>query len=171
MAAGQLFAPDGSPEGPVRMPWGPVGIHIFIVQQNGSIESSDGASWVFSCQLGVLVETQKKTTEPDRTRRALTDDSMDPYWHTIIYGHLQHLMGIIRTQKFQPRFRRLNRSEGLAARGYFIPGGASQRGGGQAPAFRVARCRTRSLVDIRLGPVGSRQGSSGFIGDPYGSVS
>ena len=63
------------------------------------------------------------------------------------------------------------RSEGLAARGYFIPGGASQRGGGQAPAFRVARCRTRSLVDIRLGPVGSRQGSSGLVGDPYGSVS
>ena len=48
------------------------------------------------------------------------------------------------------------------ARGYFIPGGASQRGGvSQAPAFRVARCRTRSLVDIRLGPIGSRQGSSG----------
>ena len=45
------------------------------------------------------------------------------------------------------------------ARGYFIPGGASQRGGGQAPAFRVARCRTRSLVDIRLDPVGSHQGS------------
>ena len=57
------------------------------------------------------------------------------------------------------------------ARGYFIPGGTSQRGGGQAPAFRVARCRTRSLVDIRLGPVGSRQGSSGLVGDPYGSVS
>ena len=44
------------------------------------------------------------------------------------------------------------------ARGNFIPGGTSQRGGGQAPAFRVARCRTRSLVDIRLGPVGSHQG-------------
>ena len=59
----------------------------------------------------------------------------------------------------------------LVARGYFIPGGASQRGGGQAPAFRVARCRTGSHVDIRLGPVGSRQGSSGLVGDPYGSVS
>ena len=58
----------------------------------------------------------------------------------------------------------------MAARGYFIPGGASQRGGGQAPAFRVARCQTRSLVDIRLGPVGPRQGSSGLVGDPYGSV-
>ena len=56
----------------------------------------------------------------------------------------------------------------MAARGYFIPGGASQRGGGQAPAFRVARCRTRSLVDIRLGPVGSRQGSSGLVGDRMG---
>ena len=33
----------------------------------------------------------------------------------------------------------------MVARGYFIPGGASQRGGGQAPAFRVARCRTRSV--------------------------
>ena len=44
-------------------------------------------------------------------------------------------------------------------------------GGGQAPAFRVARCQTWSHVDIRLGPVGSRQGSSGLVGDPYGSVS
>ena len=57
------------------------------------------------------------------------------------------------------------------ARGYFIPGGASQRGGSQTPAFRVARCRTQSLVDIGLGSVGSRQGSSGLVGDPYGSVS
>ena len=41
----------------------------------------------------------------------------------------------------------LYRSESLAARGYFIPGGASQRGGvGQAPAFRVARCQTWSGV-------------------------
>ena len=53
------------------------------------------------------------------------------------------------------------------ARGYFIPGGTSQRGGGQAPAFRVARCRTRSLVDIRLGPVGSHQGSSETRMGPY----
>ena len=44
------------------------------------------------------------------------------------------------------------------ARGYFIPGGASQRGGGQAAAFRVARCRTRPLIDIRLGPVRARRG-------------
>ena len=55
----------------------------------------------------------------------------------------------------------------MVARGYFIPGGASQRGGGQAPAFRVARCQTRSLVDIRLGPVGSRRGSSGTRMGPY----
>ena len=34
----------------------------------------------------------------------------------------------------------------LVARGYFIPGGASQRGGGQAPAFRVARCQTWTQV-------------------------
>ena len=57
------------------------------------------------------------------------------------------------------------------ARSYFIPGGTSQRGGGQTPAFRVARCQTWSHVDIRLGPVGSRQGSSGSHGGPYGSVS
>ena len=62
----------------------------------------------------------------------------------------------------------------MAAHSYFIPGGASQRGGGgggQAPAFHVARCQTRSLVDIRLGPIGSHQGSLGLVGDPYGSVS
>ena len=34
----------------------------------------------------------------------------------------------------------------LAARGYSIPGGASQRGVGQAPAFRVARCQIGSQV-------------------------
>ena len=32
----------------------------------------------------------------------------------------------------------------LVARGYFIPGRTSQRGGGRAPAFRVACCRTSS---------------------------
>ena len=32
----------------------------------------------------------------------------------------------------------------LVARGYFIPGGASQRGGGQAPMFP---CRTLSDLD------------------------
>ena len=37
------------------------------------------------------------------------------------------------------------------ARGYFIPGGASQRGGGQAPAFRVARCQTWSGVGPKTG--------------------
>ena len=61
-------------------------------------------------------------------------------------------------------------SEGLAARCYFIPGGASQRGGGQAPAFRVARCQTRSLVDIRLGPVWVRQVPSGLVGARRGPV-
>jgi len=47
------------------------------------------------------------------------------------------------------------------ARGYFIPGGTSQRGDVQAPAFRVTHCRTWIHVDIRLGSVGSRQDSSG----------
>ena len=42
------------------------------------------------------------------------------------------------------------RSEGLAARSYFIPGGASQRGGGQAPAFRVARCQTWTGVRPKM---------------------
>ena len=37
------------------------------------------------------------------------------------------------------------------ARGYFIPGGASQRGGGQAPAFRVARCQTWTGVGPKIG--------------------
>ena len=58
-------------------------------------------------------------------------------------------------------------SEGLEARGYLIPGGTSQRGGGQTQAFRVARCRTRSLVDIKLGPIGSRQRSLGTCMGPY----
>ena len=39
----------------------------------------------------------------------------------------------------------------MAARGYFIPGGASQRGGGQAPAFRVARCQTWTGVRPKIG--------------------
>ena len=59
----------------------------------------------------------------------------------------------------------------LVARGYSIPGRMSQRGGGRAPAFRVARCRTRSGVRldglgwfplgpirVRLGPTWSRIG-------------
>ena len=46
-------------------------------------------------------------------------------------------------------------------------GARAREGGGQAPAFRVARCLTRSLVDIRLGPIGSRQGSSGTRMGPY----
>ena len=45
----------------------------------------------------------------------------------------------------------IGRSEGLAARGYFIPEGASQRGGGQAPAFRVARCQTWTGVRPKIG--------------------
>ena len=40
-------------------------------------------------------------------------------------------------------------------------------GGGQAPAFRVARCQTRSHVDGRLGPVGARQGSSATPSGQY----
>ena len=39
------------------------------------------------------------------------------------------------------------------ARGYFIPGGASQRGGGQAPAFHVASCQTW----LGVGPKTSRK--------------
>ena len=52
----------------------------------------------------------------------------------------------------------------LVARGYFIPGRTSQRGGGRAPAFRVARCRTSSGVRVDwlgwvpLGPKRARQG-------------
>ena len=34
----------------------------------------------------------------------------------------------------------------LVARGYSIPGGASQRGVGRAPAFRVARCQIGTQV-------------------------
>ena len=45
----------------------------------------------------------------------------------------------------------LDRSEGLAARGYFIPGGASQTGGGQALAFCDARCQTWSRVGPKTG--------------------
>ena len=39
----------------------------------------------------------------------------------------------------------------LVARDYFIPGGASQRGGGQAPAFHDARCQTWSGVGPKTG--------------------
>ena len=52
----------------------------------------------------------------------------------------------------------------LVARGYSIPGRMRQRGGGRAPAFRVARCRTQSGVRldglgwVPSGPVGVRQG-------------
>ena len=41
------------------------------------------------------------------------------------------------------------------ARGYSIPGGVSQRGGGQTPAFRVARSQTRPRSQIKSS--GSRQ--------------
>jgi len=49
------------------------------------------------------------------------------------------------------------------ARDYFIPEFTSQSGGGQALAFPVARCQTRSQfhVDIKLGSVESRQASPG----------
>ena len=39
----------------------------------------------------------------------------------------------------------------MATCSYFIPGGASQRGGGQAPPFRVARCQTWSGVGPKTG--------------------
>ena len=41
----------------------------------------------------------------------------------------------------------------LVARGYFILGGASQRGVGRAPAFRVARCQTWTQVGHLSGPI------------------
>ena len=92
-----------------------------------------------------------------------------------------------------------NRSEGLAARGYFIPGGTNQRDGvvrlrrsvshvvghgqgltsGWVPLGPV-RAR-RGSSGTRMGPYLSRtpirvrrvfrQGSSGLVGVPYGSVS
>ena len=37
------------------------------------------------------------------------------------------------------------------ARGYFIPGGTSQRGDGQARAFRVASCQTWTGVRPKIG--------------------
>ena len=46
----------------------------------------------------------------------------------------------------------------LVARGYFIPGGASQRGWvGRAPAFRVARCQTWTILDSGQSPVMSHR--------------
>ena len=39
----------------------------------------------------------------------------------------------------------------MAARGHFIPGGMSQRGGGQAPAFRVTCYQTWSQVISKIG--------------------
>ena len=48
-----------------------------------------------------------------------------------------------------------------------IPCRGESEGGGQALAFRVARCRTRSLVDIRSGPVRARRGSPGTRMGPY----
>ena len=45
----------------------------------------------------------------------------------------------------------------LVARGYFIPGGVSQRGVGQARAFRVARCQTWTILDSGQSPVMSHR--------------
>ena len=42
----------------------------------------------------------------------------------------------------------------LVARGYFIPGRTRQRGGGRAPAFRVAPCQTPPGVQDLMGWVG-----------------
>ena len=53
------------------------------------------------------------------------------------------------------------------ARAYFITGDVSQRGGGQALAFRVGHCWTWSLVDIRLGPVETRRGPTETCRGPY----
>ena len=58
----------------------------------------------------------------------------------------------------------------LVARGYVIPGGASQRGGGQAPMFQ---CRTLSDTirgQALRGLVGSRWIPSGLVNVPYGPV-
>ena len=56
----------------------------------------------------------------------------------------------------------------VVARGYFIPGGASQRGVGQAPAFRVARCQTWTILDSGQSPMISQH--AGF-GQPYSNFS
>ena len=52
--------------------------------------------------------------------------------------------------------------------GYFILGGASQ-GGGQAPAFRVARCRAQSLRTSGWVPSGLVGGSLETRMGPYPS--
>ena len=61
----------------------------------------------------------------------------------------------------------------MVARGYVIPGGASQRGVVRLRCFRVARCRTQSGVKldglgwVPLGPVRVRQGPVWFRLGPY----
>ena len=61
----------------------------------------------------------------------------------------------------------------MVARGYVIPRGVNQKGGGRAPALRVARCQTTSGVGVRgvglvlLGPVGARQGPGWSHIGPY----
>ena len=87
------------------------------------------------------------------------------------HKHFKKFTGV-RGKICNPDLAENRRSEGLARTRLFHPWGREpEGGGGQAPAFRVARCRTRSLVDIRLSPVGSHQGSWGLVGYPYGSVS
>ena len=66
--------------------------------------------------------------------------------------------------------RHVDRSEGLAARGYFIPGGASQRGvvGVRRSVSHVVR-HGQGLASgwVPLGPVRARRGSSGVRMGPY----
>ena len=68
------------------------------------------------------------------------------------------------------------RSEGLARTRLFHPWGCEPEGGGQAPAFRVARCRTGHLLTsgwVPLGPVRARRGPVWvciLVVHQYGSV-
>ena len=63
----------------------------------------------------------------------------------------------------------------LVARCYLIPGRTSQRGGGSdVSVSHVVRPRQRSgfegLGMVRLGPIGSQEGTSGYRMVLYGSV-
>ena len=64
-------------------------------------------------------------------------------------------------------FTSKSRSEGLAARGYFIPGGASRRGGWSGPGVP---CRTLSDTVRGWHRVGSRWLPSGLVGARRGPV-
>ena len=73
-----------------------------------------------------------------------------PSWNAVL-RILNQLKAVIRPKQNPKESPDLRQSEGLAARGYFIPGGTSQRGVGQAPAFRVAHCQTWTGVRPKIG--------------------